>query len=274
MRKETKISEEYKERKDYHKHLNQKYINKLRKNLLQFYTKELGLSDIEKRINKRINRDRGKYYISKLDKVINIKDKKLLDVGSGWGEYVVEAYRKGAIAYGLEPNDDLLEISGLLMNKKGVFKKGFAEKIPFENNFFDIVTCCFVLEHVNKPKKSLQEMIRVLKKNGYLYLVGPNYLYPFEGHYKIRWIPLMPKMLAKIYLRLIGRNPKFIERINYINSWSLFKELKRYEVTIKNLSVEELNKNLDNKPIIKRILTRIIILLHLYSNIELLIRKI
>ena len=40
-------------------------------------------------------------------------------------------------------------------------------KIPFENNYFDIVFCHQVLEHVRYPAVLLKEVERVLKPNGY-----------------------------------------------------------------------------------------------------------
>lgn len=249
------------------------YYAKIRKNLMQYYSEELGLSDVERRIEKRINRERGKYRIDKLDKLINIQNKKLLDVGSGWGEYVVEAYERGAIAYGVDPDAELLEISNLLIGKRGIFRKGYAEKVPFEDNSFDIVICCDVLEHVNDPRESIREMMRVLKEGGSLYLLVPNYLYPREAHYKIRWVPLMPKSIAKIYLRLLRRNPSFIESINYITPLWLLKELKRYDVLIRNLTMEEMSKNWNNKSIVKKLALKIIMFFHIYPVIELLIKK-
>jgi len=257
----------------------QEYLKKIRENLTRYYAKELGLPHLEQRIEQRIQRERGKYHIARLAKLIGIQNKRLLDVGSGWGEFLVEAHKEMAATYGIEPDEELLEITDLLLraediSEKVIVEKGYAEKIPFQDGSFDIVLCCHVLEHVQDVKKSIQEMMRVLKKDGYFYLVCPNYLYPAEAHYKIGWFPLLPKPLAKVYLRLRGRNPHFIDSINYITSWFLFGELKNYEVTIQNLAKEELQGLLPTKPFIKRILLRIMLFFHLYPEIELLIRKI
>ncbi len=46
------------------------------------------------------------------------------------------------------------------------FVTGDAHKLPFKNNFFNIVICTETLEHVTDPKKSLKEINRVLKKDG------------------------------------------------------------------------------------------------------------
>jgi hypothetical protein len=47
----------------------------------------------------------------------------------------------------------------------------------------------------------------------------PNNLFPFEGHYKMVWIPMMPKSLAKRYVRLRGAYPQFLDHLHYMNRW-------------------------------------------------------
>jgi len=41
-----------------------------------------------------------------------------------------------------------------------------AHKLPFKDKRFDLVICTETLEHVIDPKKALEEMVRVLKKDG------------------------------------------------------------------------------------------------------------
>ena len=251
------------------KDLSPLYFEKIRKSLLNLYRNELGLKNVEKRIESRINRERGKEVIEKLDGLVPIRNKVVLDVGCGWGEFTFEAMQKGAIAYGIEPDSELLEISVLLLRKQGRFAKARAEAIPFRDEIFDIVICNSVIEHVKDIRTSLEEMIRVLRKGGYLYLLAPNYLYPYEGHYKTRWIPLLPKPLAKIYLRLLGRNPRFIQHINYNSNYLyLARQLKRNDVVVRNLVMEQ------SKHFLKRLIMALRISAYLTPNIEVLIRKI
>ncbi len=50
------------------------------------------------------------------------------------------------------------------------------ENLPFKDNYFDVVVCTEVIEHVNDPTKTSDELLRVLKKDdGYLILSAPNY---------------------------------------------------------------------------------------------------
>lgn len=95
------------------------------------------------------------------------------------------------------------------------FFVGKAESLPFRDEFFDLVISSAVLEHVGDIRETIREMYRVLKPNGNIYHEIPNYLFPMEPHYKILWVPLMPKSLGKIYAKLRGKNHNFLGHLNY-----------------------------------------------------------
>jgi SAM-dependent methyltransferase len=46
-------------------------------------------------------------------------------------------------------------------------------EIPFPDAFFDTIICNAVIEHVENPKEVINELSRVVKKGGYLYLSVP-----------------------------------------------------------------------------------------------------
>ncbi len=50
------------------------------------------------------------------------------------------------------------------------------KNIPIENASLDAVMCSEVLEHVDSPKESIQELVRVLKPGGIMALSVPRYL--------------------------------------------------------------------------------------------------
>jgi len=91
------------------------------------------------------------------------ENRKILDVGSGGPSSVLNLI-KGE-RYGVDPLiDDLLKIYEL--NKEIRWKKAYAEKLPFENEFFDIVISSNSLDHVENVKYAMEEIKRVLKSNG------------------------------------------------------------------------------------------------------------
>ncbi len=48
-----------------------------------------------------------------------------------------------------------------------------AENLPFENQSFDFVLCTQVLEHIRKPELVIQEISRIIKPGGLLFLTVP-----------------------------------------------------------------------------------------------------
>src|SRR5690606_6825956 len=68
--------------------------------------------------------------------------------------------------------------------------------------------------------------LRVVKPGGALHLRCPDYRSTFEGHYLIAWLPLMPRPLARAYLRLRGRPTDELDRIVYTTRPRLRKGLQ------------------------------------------------
>lgn len=71
------------------------------------------------------------------------------------------------------PNENLygIDIEG---KSNAHYKKASAEKIPFENEFFNSIVAGETLEHLQNPEAFLREAHRTLKPNGLLALSTPN----------------------------------------------------------------------------------------------------
>jgi SAM-dependent methyltransferase len=72
-----------------------------------------------------------------------------------------------------------------------------------------------VIEHVGDQAAVLREALRVTRDGGAVYIACPNYLRFYEPHYKIFWLPLLPKTLGRWYLKLRGRNPVLLNQLTY-----------------------------------------------------------
>ena len=74
------------------------------------------------------------------------------------------------ISFGVDPDPGAHGVGRYSDNSTSglSIKKGFAEKIDYDDGTFDVVYCSHVLEHVNDEHQSLNEMKRVLKKGGVL----------------------------------------------------------------------------------------------------------
>ncbi|MEW6102531.1 MAG: class I SAM-dependent methyltransferase [bacterium] len=193
---------------------------------------------LDKIANDFVSETRMKEQIDVLLRYVgDLEGKKILELGSGYGGFIVATRERGFDAYGLEPDKDCYEISLKLLKLNGfpedIITLGKGENIPYSDESFDVIYSTQVLEHVQDPKKVLKEAIRVIKKGGYLQFVIPNYASFYEGHYGIFWIPYLPKVVAKLYVRLYGRNYSLIERLNFINlGWlkRCFKQFNNIEV--------------------------------------------
>jgi len=174
----------------------------------------------------------------------DFKGKKLLEIGSAAGSMIVIARRDyGIEAYGIEPSSDEFssfnQISTALLEEynlpKDTIKNAVGEDLPFSDNSFDLIYSTNVLEHVNDPRKVISESIRVLKRGGFLQFVIPNYCSFWEGHYGIIWPCITNKLLGKAYVKLLGRNPKYVDTLQLISPAYLKKILKGYKNQIEIL---------------------------------------
>lgn len=178
-------------------------------------------------------------------KVGRLKGKKILEVGSGYGGFLVLSRLKyQAETVGLEPSDPnfegtfniiqrLLELNSL---PKNLVLNGIGEDVPSDDDSFDIVYSSNVLEHVQKPAKVLAEAIRVLKPGGFLQFVFPNYGSFYDGHYAIFWPAYLPKALVNPYLRILRKNPKYAQSLRTeLNYFSVKKMLLPFKNSIEIL---------------------------------------
>jgi ubiquinone/menaquinone biosynthesis C-methylase UbiE len=129
-----------------------------------------------------------------------------LDVGSGDGKIANKLMEKTGINFiGLEPH---LPTSQTIIGNLTVMK-GFADKIPFDNETFDVVTLISVYEHLLPRQRlaSLKEINRVLKDKGILAGQIPNMYFPIEVHSKLPFQSYLPKPLAEWYLKKFSTVP-------------------------------------------------------------------
>ena len=183
----------------------------------KYYKETLSIPDWEFYTMKRLKQEETGY--TDLIKRLGIKpNDTVLSVGSGWGGFGIAVAETGAKSYLVEPDDERRKISEDIAIERGVecqFSNAYAEHLPYPNGTFDFVDCTTVIEHMDEPETALAEMIRVLKPGGRLHLQTTNNWYPSEPHYKIAWIPFIPKWIAIIYLKYLSRNPDFIKHLHY-----------------------------------------------------------
>ena len=176
---------------------------------------------------------------------------KFLDVGCGAGYAMKKATEEfNCECAGIDPDPGSHGVGRYDANSHVGLNiiKAEAEHIPFEDETFDVVYCSHVLEHVNDERRSLEEMRRVLKKNGTLIIGMPTAT--------MAWISWMTETLFTTHHRFVNfffqpfittGKTKFINVFipsshSYPRSNLIFYDLKHYKISNWKAIVESLFK--------------------------------
>jgi SAM-dependent methyltransferase len=103
------------------------------------------------------------------------KGKRVLDAGCGTAYGTESLARAGAAEVtGVDRARAVLEVARPRMPQGVTLQAADLEELPFEDGSFDLVVCFEVLEHLENPEAGLDELARVLAKDGLLAISSPN----------------------------------------------------------------------------------------------------
>ena len=102
---------------------------------------------------------------------------RILDVGCGTGFATEGLLERTENVYGLDQSVHQMEKAWQKFGKRDRvrFYRGDAERLPFENDTFDIVWSSGSIEYWPNPVAALVECRRIAKPGGQVLIVGPNY---------------------------------------------------------------------------------------------------
>jgi SAM-dependent methyltransferase len=124
------------------------------------------------------------------------KNARLLDIGSGEGEFLSEMQSFGWSVEGIEPDATAVDLA----QARGVFvRQGTLAQTSLEPASFDAITLRLVLEHFREPKAALEVCRRALKPAGILWIATPNLESDGHGIFREHWIYLQPPRHPVIY---------------------------------------------------------------------------
>lgn len=129
--------------------------------------------------------------ISALFSVIDVKGKKILEIGAGTGADSIFMAKTGAESYALDYSEEALALIESNAGEEEVkinLVKSDAASIPYPEGFFDAVFSLGLIEHFKDPSPILKEQCRILKTGGIILVDVPQkyHIYTLEKQSKIK----------------------------------------------------------------------------------------
>jgi len=138
---------------------------------------------VERSLNQRIDihTKYAKYEINDLIlEMLNLRHgERVLDVGCGNGKQTITYARKAplSLVVGTDVSNELLQEASKKATEENVtvsFIKHDANfPFQFNDNSFDVISCCFAIYYFLDIKKFLLEMKRILREGGRIFIAGP-----------------------------------------------------------------------------------------------------
>jgi SAM-dependent methyltransferase len=140
---------------------------------------------------------------------VELKGAKALEVGTGSG-VIAEALKQEVGSGGEVWAVDVVDQR---VHRDAVHFVAVANTtLPFEDGSFDLAVSNHVIEHVGDlaaQHDHLEELARVLRPAGALYLATPNRWAPVEPHFKLPLLSWLPEDRRSAYVRAARRGPRY-----------------------------------------------------------------
>lgn len=110
------------------------------------------------------------------------KNKIILDAacGEGYGSFFLNKWGAKEV-FGLDIDEETIKKADKIFGSSNVkFQCHDVEKLPFPDYYFDIIVSFETLEHIENPDSFLEEIRRVLKPGGMIFLSCPNDPYYYK----------------------------------------------------------------------------------------------
>ena len=109
------------------------------------------------------------------------KKSKILDLCCGRGEFINEFINEEFDGYGVDIEDDCLKhFPKIKFSRTNISK----EKLPYHDNFFDILFNKSVIEHFHYPENVIKECYRVLKPGGKIITLTPSWIHNQQSFFE------------------------------------------------------------------------------------------
>jgi 2-polyprenyl-3-methyl-5-hydroxy-6-metoxy-1,4-benzoquinol methylase len=144
-------------------------------------------------------------------RVPDLSGLRLLDVGCSTGYVTDELARRGAEVVGIDIDEPGLARAKQVVGDRAALIACSADAVPLPSASFDVIVFNHVYEHVPDPDAVMDEIRRLLKPNGVVYLAFGNKLGIIEPHYRLPFLSWLPKGVAHKYVRRAGKADEYYE---------------------------------------------------------------
>ena len=143
-------------------------------------TKEGFVNSLYHRVRKRTLHGKRKT----VEKFTKLSTGRVLDIGSGTGAFLNTINKAGWDVTGIEPDETARDNAKKLY---GLSLQPPQELFNLPAQSFDAITLWHVLEHVHELHEYMNQLKKLLKTRGYLFIAVPNYTCYDEKVYKEFW---------------------------------------------------------------------------------------
>ena len=159
--------------------------------------------------------ERGRTLVEWLETERPLEGQRALDIGCGSGGLAIALAEYGARVDAIEPDPvrHAWAAARIAGHRAAVeLHRASAERLPFADGTFALVTLDAVIEHVEDTAATIREVGRVLGPGGIAYILSPNKASVLnivhDPHYRMLGVVLMPRRLGKLYVERIRRHER------------------------------------------------------------------
>jgi 2-polyprenyl-3-methyl-5-hydroxy-6-metoxy-1,4-benzoquinol methylase len=134
----------------------------------------LGSKDLKSiRRREALKRATAKLYLDAIAPFVPAATPKLLEIGCGSGDFLLEAQSRGFEVEGLEYSQHAATEANTRLGRSAV-RVGLPEQKNLPTNEYDVIGAFDVIEHLRDPKQTLGHLHGALKSGGLLAIVTPS----------------------------------------------------------------------------------------------------
>lgn len=137
----------------------------------------------------------------------------LLDVGSSTG--IIDNFLADYFARvtGTDIDREAIQYAQKNFKRDNLeYREADVMRLDFAEASYDVVICTHIYEHVPDAQKMIHEIYRVLNPGGICYFAAGNRLSLMEPHYRLPFLSILPRPLAHLYMKLVGKGNYYHEK--------------------------------------------------------------